>query len=40
MQAKRTRVSDPISSSESSEEEEEEEEAEAKTTKPSKSPGC
>uniref|UniRef100_A0A4W2GG40 Treacle ribosome biosis factor 1 n=1 Tax=Bos indicus x Bos taurus TaxID=30522 RepID=A0A4W2GG40_BOBOX len=34
LQAKRSRVSDPISSSESSEEEEEEEEAEAKTTKP------
>ena len=40
LQAKRSRVSDPISSSESSEEEEEEEEAEAKTSKPSKSPGC
>ncbi|CAI9170691.1 unnamed protein product [Rangifer tarandus platyrhynchus] len=34
LQAKRTRVSDPISSSESSEEEEEEEEAEAQTAKP------
>lgn len=40
LQAKKTRVSDPTSSSESSEEEEEEEEAEAKTVKASKSPVC
>lgn len=39
LQAKKTRVSDPISSSESSEEEEEEE-AEAETSKASKSPAC
>lgn len=38
--AKKTRVSDPISSSESSEEEEEEEETEAEATKTSKSPAC
>lgn len=37
LQAKKTRVSDPISSSESSEEEEE---AEAETTKAGKSPPC
>lgn len=38
LQAKKTRVSDPISSSESSEEEEEE--AEAETTKAGKSAAC
>lgn len=38
LQAKKARVSDPISTSESSEEEEEE--AKAETTKASKSPAC
>lgn len=40
LQAKKTRVSDPLSSSESSDEEEEDEEAEARTAKAGKSPAC